>query len=343
MRRADVTVDVTEACALDCPLSIAATAYLPAPERLRPRQPVVFALPGGGYSRGYYDMHFDGHDGYSQAAHHVERGLIMVAIDHLGAGDSTAEVADTVRIEDIAAADDAAVQEISRRLRDGTLVEGYPAVDVGARIGMGQSMGGGVTVIMAARHRTYDAVAVLGYSGIHTVLPQRSAEDAQYVESFHYTRDDGPDSLSLSASAAAIPEFLYPFHYEDVPADIVEADTAGGYPLRQTAPPFGSKSVPVCVVAMLSPGYISAEAAELSVPVFIGLGERDTAPEPHREPSAYRASTDITLFVCERMAHMHNFASTRKKLWDRLVTWFAAVSDAGVDASSPQAGPAVQR
>jgi hypothetical protein len=51
------------------------------------------------------------------------------------------------------------------------------------------------------------------------------------------------------------------------------------------------------------------------------LGERDTAREPHREPTAYERSADITLFVCDQMAHMHNFASTRVKLWDRLIGW----------------------
>lgn len=334
MQRVELTVDVTSACDLDRSLTIAATAYLPPAARLEANQSVVFALPGGGYSRGYYDMHFEGHAGYSQAEHHVERGLILVAIDHLGVGDSTPEVADSLRIEDIAAANHAAVQQIVDHLREGTLADGYPAVDVGARIGVGQSMGGGVTVIMAARHETYDAVAVLGYSGIHTVLPQRSAEDAQYVEKFDYTRDDGPENLSKEASAAAIPDFLYPFHYEDVPADIVEADISGGYPLRETSPPFGSKSLPLCVVAMLSPGYISDEAAALTIPVFVGLGERDTAPEPHREPAAYRSSPDVSMYVVERMAHMHNFASTRKKLWDRLVAWYGAVSADHVGASS---------
>lgn len=33
---------------------------------------------------------------------------------------------------------------------------------------------------------------------------------------------------------------------------------------------------------MLSPGYISAEAAALSIPVFIGVGERDVAPKHYR-------------------------------------------------------------
>lgn len=327
MIKADVAVDVTAACDLRRPLQIVATVFLPEPGRLIERQPVVFAVPGGGYSRGYYDMKFPRHTGYSQAEHHVDRGLVVVAIDHLGVGQSSPEAAQTVRIEDIAAANDFAVQAITERLRSGTAVAGYPSVDVGARIGMGQSMGGGVSVIMAARHRSYDAVAVLGYSAIHTVLPMpKPDEKVRTSDYFDYSRDTANDEMSLAEASAHVPDFLYPFFWEDVPADIVEADTAGGYPIRTSAPPFGSATLPLCVVAMLAPGYIKTEAAELDIPVFIGLGERDTAPEPHCEAAGYRKSTDVSLFICERMAHMHNFASTRHKLWDRLAHWCTTVA-----------------
>jgi pimeloyl-ACP methyl ester carboxylesterase len=325
MRRADITVDVSEACALSRPLHIVATTFLPPPDRLAYRQPVVFAMPGGGYSRGYYDMRFPGHAGYSQAEHHVAHGLVFVGVDHLGVGDSSPEVCDELRIEDIAAANDIAVREISRRLRDGDVVPGYPPIDVGPCVGMGQSMGGGVAIIMAGRHRTFDAIAVLGYSAIHTVLPQRRVEDQQYVDKFDYSRDDAPETFSLGAASEAVPEFLYPFFYEDVPAEIVAADTSGGYPIREVAPAFGSTTLPLCVIAMLSPGYVKQEAADVTVPVFVGLGKRDTAPDPHSEPSAYSASSDITVFICERMAHMHNFATTREALWDRVARWCAAL------------------
>ena len=282
-------------------------------------------MPGGGYSRGYFDMRFAGHAGYSQAAHHVARGLVVVSIDHLGVGDSTPEICDELRIEDIAIANNAAVESISQRLREGDVVSGYPPVDIGLRIGMGQSMGGGVAIIMAGRHRTFDALAVLGYSAIHTVLPQRRVEDEQYVENFDYSRDDAPETFSLRAASEAVPEFLFPFFYDDVPTDIVAIDTAGGYPIRDVAPVFGSKTLPLCVIAMLSPGYVEREAAEVAVPIFVGLGERDTAPDPRAEPAAYRASPDITMFICQRMAHMHNFASTREVLWDRITRWCASL------------------
>lgn len=338
MIKADITVDVTDACRLGRPLCVVATVFLPEPDRLVENQAVVFALPGGGYARGYFDMNFPGHTCYSQAEHHVDRGFILVAIDHLGVGDSSPEVAEQVRIEDIAAADDLAVGAITDRLRTGMAVPGYPAVDVGARLGIGQSMGGAATVIMAARYHTYDAIAVLGYSGIHTVLPMREQDETVHTaEHFDYSRDTTPDELSLAESSAQIPEFLYPFHWEDVPADIVEADIGGGYPIRTDAPPFGSAAVPICAVAMLSPGYIKDEAAAVDVPVFIGLGERDVAPDPHREATAYSNATDVSLFICDRMAHMHNFASTRQTLWDRLADWCTAVARS-VAVSPPVSG-----
>ena len=40
---------------------------------------------------------------------------------------------------------------------------------------MGQSMGGGVTILTQARFATFDAIAPCGVSAIHTVLPQPDA------------------------------------------------------------------------------------------------------------------------------------------------------------------------
>ncbi|HEX3288999.1 MAG TPA: alpha/beta hydrolase [Mycobacterium sp.] len=326
--RVDVTLDVSGSCAVEGDLSIAATVFLPPSDALGDDVAVLYAVPGGGYSRGYYDMHFDGHTGYSQADHHVSHGLVFVAIDHLGVGASTPEVADRVRVEDIAAANHAAVRALSDMIENGAVAPGYPPVKIARRIGIGQSMGGAVTIIMEAAHRTYDAIAILGYSGIHTVLPFSDETDTAAVAGrIDESRDDDPSVQSVARTATTIPEFLYPFFWSDVPAGIVEEDTRGGYPLRETAPAFGSATLPSCAVAMLSPGYVAAEAAAVNCPVFIGLGERDTAPEPHREPSAYERSTDVTLFICNQMAHMHNFASTRRKLWDRLIGWCRGLNE----------------
>jgi hypothetical protein len=54
--------------------------------------------------------------------------------------------------------------------------------------------------------------------------------------------------------------------------------------------------------------------------------ERDTCPNPLAEPAAYRNSRDVAVYVVPRMAHMHNFASTRLMLWDRIEAWARCVA-----------------
>ena len=306
---------------------IAATVFLPQ-ERRAAASTVMFALPGGGYARGYFDLRFKGHAGYSQAEHHVARGCIFVAMDHLGVGESSTDANDRLVIEDIAAANDQAVRAILARLRAGTLIDGVAPIEPGFVVGTGQSMGGGVTIIMQGRHRTYDAILPLGYSPVHTSLPQRSQamRDAIKTVFAQFSRSTRPEDLSVPHSSEQIPDFLYPFHCEDVPQDILDADMAGGYPMRQKPPAWGSASLPRCVVAMMSKGYVAEEAALVDVPVFIGFGERDVSEAPHREPTMFPRATDITVFVAPRMAHMHNFATTRRLLWERTLDWVESVA-----------------
>ena len=142
-------------------------------------------------------------------------------------------------IEDIAAANDAAVRAILARLQEGTLVPGRPACEPGFVVGTGQSMGGGVTIIMQGRHGTYDAIAPLGYSPVYTSLPQRTPELRELGKAVfsRFTRQTAPQDLSVPHTSAQVPDFLYPFHWEDEPRDIVEADLEGGYPCAQRRRP----------------------------------------------------------------------------------------------------------
>jgi hypothetical protein len=55
-------------------------------------------------------------------------------------------------------------------------------------------------------------------------------------------------------------------------------------------------------------------------------GELCTASSSGSSPAGYPASSDITLVVIPEMAHMHNFADTRRQLWDRFLAWFAVLT-----------------
>lgn len=301
MLRVELQVDVSGATGLPGALHTAVSVFVPETRKRLSPPLVVFAFPGGGYSRGYFHIEWPGLRGYSQAQHHTDAGFVFVACDHLGVGQSSLPDPASLTLEAVPAANRALVDSVLARLEAGTLVDGLEPLRSAVRIGMGQSMGGCFLAVQQARYRSFDAIAVLGYSGIHTVLPRPPA-------------DSGPDA------------FRYGFHMPDVPRELVEADLGSGFPLRGgQPPPWGSSSVPGCATRMLEPGYIAREAAAIDVPVFIGVGERDVCPDPHIEPSAYRAAHDVTLYVQPRAAHMHNFAGTRALLWDRLANWALGV------------------
>lgn len=323
MRRVELRIDVTGSANVPGKLEIAATAFLPDPKMLGERPVAIFALPGGGSSRHYYDIHIPGYAGYSEAEHHTARGVVLVAIDHLGVGDSTTTGQDTMRIEDIASANDAAVRAISQRLVKGTLAPGFPALPNVFRVGIGHSMGGGVTILMQGRHRTYDAIAPLGYSAIHTVLPQPT--EAQRVAGMMGAgrlagRWTDPKTLSLAASSSATADYVYPFFWEDVPKEIIAADQEG-FRTHTPSAKWSSKTLPNCVIAMLSPGYVAEEAAHIDVPVLVGVGERDVVPNPLAEPAAYQGTRDVSVFIAPHLAHNHNLGSSRQLVWDRVVDW----------------------
>jgi alpha-beta hydrolase superfamily lysophospholipase len=320
-------VDVASCAGVDSAIEIAVTVFLPDPGSITSPPVAIFGAPGGGYSRGYYDMHFPGHDGYSEADYHSDHGFVFVACDPVGVGDSTLVEPSSITFEMLAATYDAAVREVSRRLLSGH-VDGFPALPGLRKLGIGQSMGGKVTVLAQGRHETFDGIAVLGASAIHTVLPQPSKAQYEASRAAHVlARGSAVDGSSVAESSRSIGDFVYPFHWEDVPRDILDADMSGGYPLRRApAPPFGSLTIPPCAVTMMSPGAIAREAANLRVPVLVGVGERDTCPNPLAEPAGYRNSRDVAVYVVPRMAHMHNFASTRSMLWDRIEAWARRVA-----------------
>jgi pimeloyl-ACP methyl ester carboxylesterase len=204
------------------------------------------------------------------------------------------------------------------------------------KIGIGQSMGGCFTIVLQGQHGTFDGIASLGYSGIHTHVPSRPGETPSLMP--WMLRNGAPGSMPLNMAAlagATMPDpanpptenpFAWAFHYDDEPADIVAADmnpVAEGAPL----PPWKSATSASCGIFMVAPGTVATEAASITTPVLLAMGERDVIANPWMEPFAFRSSIDITLFVCPRMAHMHNFASTRFRFWDRIHTWGTGVAE----------------
>ena len=332
MTNIELRVDVSSAVPELGGAEIAATVHLPEPADMGADPVVMYASPGGGFSRRYFDMHFAGHEGYSQAEYHTARGMVVVAYDHLGTGDSTVP-AEALTIEAIAAANHAAVRSIHQQIEQGTFGHGLQWRGKAACIGVGQSMGGCLTIVMQGRHRTFDAIAPLGYSAIHTVPPLKDPEKRRGLMAATGSLNRQTDVRTLSipdrTSAHTENDMTWCHHWEDVPRDIVKADTPEGYAFRRHGdwpPPWRSAALPACALIMMSPGCVAEEAAAITVPVLTAMGERDVCPDPHAEPGAYRGSRDVSLFIAPGMAHMHNFATTRELFWRRLDQWSRRVS-----------------
>ena len=244
----DLDIDATAAADLNERVSIRATVTLPRPADV-PQAPIVcFALPGATYSRKYFMLELPGAERGGQAAWHARRGWIFVAIDHLGVGESSLPEPSKLIFKNVAATNHAVVEEVLRRLASGSLAADFPAITKPVVLGMGQSMGGCLTVIQQARHASYDAIAILGFSAVHTHPPQPPGNprvSLPYVPRDTYP--GGAEQVSLRTPSAAVNSLLlalgsdaarYPhrtttlpdwhYHFDDELPEIVRQDMEWG-------------------------------------------------------------------------------------------------------------------
>ena len=268
---------MTEATGLGQPAHCAVTVFVPdsVPKRSDDGSgPVVaFAWPGAGYGRGYYAFDMPGSSYGGQAGYHADRdGWIFVACDHLGAGDSSIPDPERVTFDVVTAANGAVVDHVLELLRCGSLAPDVPPMVDPVRVGMGQSMGGCFTIALQGTVPRFDAIAVLGFSAIRTVMPKPNATSS----SSDAGTDDALDSQIMTDA------LRWAFYYADVPDDIVAADLTD-FPTRGgNMPPWGSATTPPAAVRMREPGLVAKEAATIEVPVFLATGEIDGVPDPHR-------------------------------------------------------------
>ncbi|WP_407688303.1 alpha/beta fold hydrolase [Mycobacterium sp. HUMS_1102779] len=292
--------DVSEAIGEDA--SLAATYY---PARAGAGA-VLVCLPGGTYSRAYWDLDIPGRPGYSFAEFATGQGHGVVTIDPLGTGESS-KPARVFGFADIAAALDRAVAAIPG-------VTGVHAPPVA----LAHSLGGYLAITQQSLYSSYAALAVLGCTNQHVAPLNLDAGFIARAATPHGRAELAEEILS----ALPEPYFEGPrehlqswFHLPDVPADVVAADCV-------TA----KSVVPRAFGTALIPGVVAEHAARIEAPVFVGYGAVDVSPDPRAEAGLYRSSRDITTLVLDDCAHCHNMASGRHRLWRRLLAWVGTVT-----------------
>ncbi|HEY3654381.1 MAG TPA: alpha/beta fold hydrolase [Steroidobacteraceae bacterium] len=292
------------------------------PRRLIEPAVILACLPGGGASRRFFDLMPPGQDGpreasFSFARQMAARGFIVALIDHLGIGDSA-------RPKDgFALSGDVLSQATHHVLAaiEGRVQLRYGAAPVHRRtVGVGHSMGALVTVLQQAQHRSYDAIALLGFS-------TRGLPD--YVPRPLHSLARDPNALRTQLPALAKQMFKEPYPYlERTPesrgmfaGDRADARGIAALNLLRKEP-----ILPLPSWHSMLPGNVGPEAASIDVPVFLGIGDHDIVGPPEEAPSAFPHSPDVELHVMPQTGHSLFLFAARPALFAALDVWARSVA-----------------
>lgn len=305
------------------PLEVAVWVFTPPTLPKIPR--VLVCLPGGSYTKAYWHLevpHFPP-DAYSFALAMAQQGFIVVALDHLGVGESTTPPdGRQLTMQVLAAANAAATRQIRKRLQARTLIAGLPALPEAVWVGVGHSMGAFLLLAQQATHRSFSAIALLGYTNGEMSLGDvvRRQAEAQGLEPgtfyellarMYAATPSGYVTLDRTIGHAVL-------YADDVPAAVIAADDA-----LATAIPGG------IAVDISQPGAMLPLARLVDVPLFLANGALvDISGDFLGEPKSWPAATDITLYLVGGSAHCHSFAGSRGALCNRLARWILTLDQA---------------
>lgn len=317
-QRMPIVVDVAPIIGADRPISMRGWAM--APTAPGPgRTPVVYCQAGGGCSTDYFDLHVPGAEDYSMAAHLAERGAVVVAVDHLGLGESDPFDLFAVTPTLLARCHDHIARELLGRARGGRLVPDLPALEDPLLVGLGHSMGAMLTSAQQGLHRTFDALVLLGHGG--SGLPEVLTADELAVE--------GPDLAAIEGRIVELARVRFAadstvprrrpargaFFTDDVPPEVREAFAAVAVP-----------TLPIGGLTAMIPHSTHAEKARVDAPTFLGFGDHDLVDDYVGTIAQFPALTDLCLFVLPESGHCQNQARHRTLLWDRVLDWLRSVS-----------------
>jgi pimeloyl-ACP methyl ester carboxylesterase len=284
------------------------------PQRLIEPAVVLACLPGGGTSRRFFDL-MPGQGprdaSFSFARQMSARGFIVALIDHLGIGDSTRPKDGFALSGDVLAR---ATHNVLAAV-EAHVQARYGTASAQRCIGVGHSMGGLVVTLQQAQHRSYDAIALLGFStrGLPDYVPQP----------LHSLARD-PQALRAQLPALAKRMFKEPYpHLERTPesrgmfaGNRADARGIAALNLLREEP-----ILPLPSWHSMLPGNVAPEAASIDVPVFLGIGDRDIVGPPEDAPRAFARSPRVELHVMPDTGHSLFLFAARPALFAALAAW----------------------
>ena len=284
------------------------------PEEVTQKQ-VFFCVPGGGMNRRYFDLGGETDSRFSFARQMAARGYVSVLIDPPAIGESD-------RPEDGHALTPARITEVMGKLHQQVMqtlmageIPGLAAMPDLVSIGVGHSMGAMLTVLQQDAHDSHAALVLLGFGtrGLPQFLPPQAREILD-------------DTEALRAALPAMAKSAFPKPYPVMHSSnggeagifgSTHADPAGVQALKVA----NDVLLPVPALMSMFPGNVVPECAAVTVPVYLGIGERDLVGKPEGVPASFAASSDVKLQVLPQTGHSHFLFPARDELFDALADW----------------------
>ncbi|MQA12824.1 MAG: alpha/beta fold hydrolase [Pseudonocardiaceae bacterium] len=217
-----------------------------------PTPTVQLLLHGGTYSHIYWDFPYQ--DGkYSYVRHTVPRGYTTLAIDRIGAGNSSHPVSTKVGLESNAFT----VHQIVQRLR----TDGLGAGSFSKVVLVGHSYGSFTSWLEASTYRDVDGVIVTG--ALHELAPVGAASIATYLS---WPAALNPRWRQLDPGYLTTrPDTRAPFFYntENADPDVIAMD-------ERT-----KETVTATELATFPPRMYIPTTEGIRVPVFLVVGQKD--------------------------------------------------------------------
>jgi len=273
--------------------------------------PLLACFPGEGMNRVYFDL-LDGLPGeWSMARYLADHfGIAVAVVDHPGVGESSVpEDPYTLNPRVVAEVDHGAMSELVAHAMD--------LFEPTRFIGLGHSMGALIVAHAQWHHRSFDAVAFLGFGGAG--LPEYlTRAELSYANNYARLEPVLAELVRERFGTALVPE---PSTSSD---RLIPGAIAGA---RQLLAAASTPLLALCGLTSMIPGCSNAALAAIEVPVFLGVGENDIAGDIAEVTALLTAASSVETFVLAGAGHNHSISKNRTDLWDALGRWVVELGE----------------
>ena len=267
--------------------------------------PLLVCFPGGGMNRVYFDLPEGLPGEWSMARYLADHfGIAVAVVDHPGVGESSVP-------EDPYILNPRVVAEVDHGAMSELVAHAMDLFEPTRFIGLGHSMGALIVAHAQWHHRSFDAVAFLGFGGAG--LPEYlTRAELSYANNYARLEPVLAELVRERFGTALVPG-------SSTSSDMLNPGAIAG--ARQLLATASAPLLALCGLASMIPGCSDAALASIVVPVFLGVGENDIAGDIAEVVALLTAAPSVETFVLAGAGHNHSISKNRTELWDALGKW----------------------